>query len=620
MNDRTVLWLILFLATVAVFLAHDDYGVTWDEGVQAEYGELALDYFASGGKSTGALELEVRGLYGPVYQMLPATLYRGLDLPKYRTRHLFNGLLALLALPGLLLLARRFPSPLVPILAVVALLALPRFVGHAFNNSKDIPFAVAVVWFMLVSARLFDDREPRWRHVAMCAVALAAALWARPGGFPLLVLWLGVAGVAGLWMGSPRPTGAWRQDAVRASAAAVAVIAAAWALMVLPWPAAHPSPLAHPIASMGTAAAFPVELPVLFEGAVYASGELPRRYALEMLAVTTPPGLLALAILGGFLSLREAAGGTRRQPRAAAVLLLAWALLPLALVTLFRPNLYDGIRHLLFVLPALALLAGVGGAWLVERAPSVRWRTVALAVVAAVILAPFPAMLRLHPYQMTYFNAFVGGTEGADGRFETDYWASSYGEAIRWINGQATGEGGIRVLVAGTEFVRPAAAYAAAPGVEILMRADLDREGEAAPGPDYYLATTRYGLDRAFPAAPVVHTVGRDGAKFSVVKRLGGARGGRGERIDPSEQDEPRRHAASAGGQRARAAAQPVSRSWMTRSTTSPMRPRTTPASMSAASRTRLPGKRRSASKRTTWPRKTPTSCPSSSSSDAASS
>lgn len=539
MRNRTVWegrlpWLVLVVGIVAVVLLHDDYGVTWDEGVQAEYGELALRYFTSGGTETGALEFEVRSQYGPVYQMIPAALYRALGLPKYPTRHLFTGLVALLALPGLLLFARGFRSPLVPVLAVLALVALPRFVGHAFNNSKDIPFAVAVVWLMLAAAFLFESRGLRWGRVAGCAVALAAALWARPGGFPLLLLWLGIAGAAGLWLGATSPgseecrmKGGRAQRAVRASAALLAVVAIGWVLMVLPWPAAHVDPLAHPLAAMGTAAAFPVEIPVLFEGRTWTSGDLPRRYAAEMLAITTPPGLLALALLGGVRSVHQVARGPRGRPRVRAALLVAWVVLPLAVVGLLRPRLYDGIRHLLFLLPALALLAGLGGAWLVERASRPRWRGLTLTAVVVALLAPVPAMLELHPYQMTYFNAFVGGTGGADGRFETDYWVSSYGEAVRWINGQAAGdrrpaEGGpVRVLVAGTPFVRAAAEYAAAPGVEILLEEDLAGGATAGSPPiDYYLAATRYGLDERYPEAPVVHRVGRDGATFSVVKRL----------------------------------------------------------------------------------------------------
>ena len=38
-------------------------------------------------------------------------------------------------------------------------------------------------------------------------------------------------------------------------------------------------------------------------------------------------------------------------------------------------------------------------------------------------------MVYLHPYEYVYFNQLIGGTRGAEERFETDYWATSYREA-----------------------------------------------------------------------------------------------------------------------------------------------------------------------------------------------
>lgn len=502
-----------------MWLLYDDYGVTWDEGIQASYGELALEYFLSGGDDTRALEHVTLRRYGPAYEIPPAAIYRWLDVPKYPTRHLFTGLTALLALPGLAFLARRFPYRSAPALSVLGLLMLPRFIGHAFNNSKDIPFAIAIIWFTLAAARLLADRDFRWRWVLGCALAMALALWARPGAFPILAAWLVVARVSGLVLGPSEGTAVGRQAS--SGLAVWSVVVLAWLLMVLPWPWAHADPLLHPIEAMAATGSFPIEVPVLFNGRIYQSGALPWYYAPEFLAITTPPGLLVLALIGGALSIHRLAWGTRGTARATAAMLLAWLLLPLGIVVVLRPNLYDGIRHLLFVFPAIAVFAGLGGAWLVERPARPRWRVLAALAVLCTILAPLPRVIRLHPYEVTYFNAFVGGTRGAADRFETDYWVSSYGEAIRWINRQV-GERGARVLVGGTEFVHEAAAYAAAPGVEVITTAAVERAGaNALPADyDYYVGTTRYDLDSRYPDAPIVHTVGREGATFSVVKDL----------------------------------------------------------------------------------------------------
>ena len=42
-------------------------------------------------------------------------------------------------------------------------------------------------------------------------------------------------------------------------------------------------------------------------------------------------------------------------------------------------------------------------------------------------------MVMLHPNQYVYYNAFVGGVDGAQQKFKLDYWANSYAEAVQGL-------------------------------------------------------------------------------------------------------------------------------------------------------------------------------------------
>ncbi len=107
------------------------------------------------------------------------------------------------------------------------------------------------------------------------------------------------------------------------------------------------------------------------------------------------------------------------------------ALLPVAVTVLARPAMYNGIRHFVFVLPPLAVLGGLAGAWLLERAQSHRGalRPVAVALFAIGIVSPVVEMVRLHPYEYTHFNRIAGGVAGARDRYMLDYWALSFKQA-----------------------------------------------------------------------------------------------------------------------------------------------------------------------------------------------
>ncbi len=49
---------LLLVATILSVAVFADYGITWDEGIQAAYGELVLDYLLSAGRDARATEFE----------------------------------------------------------------------------------------------------------------------------------------------------------------------------------------------------------------------------------------------------------------------------------------------------------------------------------------------------------------------------------------------------------------------------------------------------------------------------------------------------------------------------------------------------------------------------------
>ena len=103
-------------------------------------------------------------------------------------------------------------------------------------------------------------------------------------------------------------------------------------------------------------------------------------------------------------------------------------------------SLYDGIRHMLFIVPPMAVLAAAG--W--EFCCAAR-RAAGLALVAGalalMIAEPFVFQIRNHPNQAVYFTPAVGGPRGAFGRYDLDYWGNCILEATEWAASQAARAG-----------------------------------------------------------------------------------------------------------------------------------------------------------------------------------
>jgi hypothetical protein len=513
---------VVVVALVAALVVAGDYGVTWDEAVQARYGELVLAYAKSGGSDQRCNDFLNLHYYGPAFETLCAAVY-GDSARLYHIRHLLIGLAAVVALALTMAAARAGGDGWSAAAAGVALLMLPRFVGHAFNNSKDIPFAGAYVLALVVTLWAVQARQLRRRHVLSLGAAAGLVLAVRVGGgfvFACMAASVAARVLHRAEWPALRQALRSRRTLLPALAKVVAVVAVAWTLMVVFWPWAHQQPLAGPFVAWRESMAFSIEKTMVFAGARVSSQEVPRTYLLHYLAITTPLPLLVLMLTGcGTMVLALRRAPRTRQALADAVVLI-WLLLPLSAFIVLRPAVYDGLRHFLFLLPLFAIAAGHGLCRCVRLLPAGRRRVAAAAVGTLLLLLPVRDLAALHPYQSSYFNPFVGGVAGAAGRYEVDYWASSYREAAQWLNDNAVAPPNrrARVLAAGTVHSLAGLQYYLDGAIQAGAVNEVEIPGVLPPTADYYVAVTRFGYDRNFPGSRVVHEVRRDGAVLAVIR------------------------------------------------------------------------------------------------------
>jgi hypothetical protein len=135
--------------------------------------------------------------------------------------------------------------------------------------------------------------------------------------------------------------------------------------------------------------------------------------------------------VGSIALLRRRAAPTRYQVAA----LWFAVLFPALYVIAKRSPLYDTARQMMFLYPPFAALAASAGAalWNAER----NWRTttrIAFGCLGLAMIEPISFHIAHHPNQNVYFNALVGGPEGAFGRYEMDYWGNSIRQAVAWVH------------------------------------------------------------------------------------------------------------------------------------------------------------------------------------------
>jgi hypothetical protein len=404
--------------------------------------------------------------------------------------------------------------------ALAFLWLMPRFLGHIPNNSKDTPLAIAMIAFFAMLVKASTETVLTWRSALALGLCTGWVLSVRPASLPLLVLFL-VSQLALVRVLGLRSSSASSRFSRYVRLAVAFVIA--WSIMILTWPWTHAHPLLQPLGSIAYAMNFPAEFDTLFEGTLLKSTALPFYYLPKYLAIATPPSILAFATLGLIAELWKLRAATDRSRSVVALAALIWLILPLVVFMALRPNMYDGMRHVLFLLPPLAVLAGFGALafWAqLKRYVSPAFSTGLTA--AAVGLPLLPALFSLHPYQTSYFSPLVGGIRGADGRYEIDYWGSSYREAIEWLNSHAPEQRvdrKITVLLGSSSNLAKAGVKSHADSrFEILTFEDLGPHGSFLitdfPVVDYYIATKRLGYDGVVEGT-VVFEVQRQGVTLT---------------------------------------------------------------------------------------------------------
>jgi hypothetical protein len=102
-------------------------------------------------------------------------------------------------------------------------------------------------------------------------------------------------------------------------------------------------------------------------------------------------------------------------------------------------TLYDGVRHVLFVIPMLAIVAARG---LTSLLPFLRRLPIVPAALGVAHTAVIVVTLViLHPLEYIAMNSLAGGVAGAYGRFDLDYWGMAAPEALRRLEGRIDAEG-----------------------------------------------------------------------------------------------------------------------------------------------------------------------------------
>ena len=177
------------------------------------------------------------------------------------------------------------------------------------------------------------------------------------------------------------------------------------------------------------------------------------------------------------------------------------------------------MRHFLFIVPPLAVLAGIG----VHACLSVletQGRSVGLAAslgVAAAFAWDATTLIKLHPYEYLFYNSLVGGLEGASRRYATDYWVNIMPVAVKDLEhylDRSDARGNPRALRHSVGVCGERVSFEHEADHRLRWSPDWDHA-------DFFIAPTHMNCDQVL-RGKIVNVIKSDGVPIGVVKDLRG--------------------------------------------------------------------------------------------------
>jgi hypothetical protein len=282
----------------------------------------------------------------------------------------------------------------------------------------------------------------------------------------------------------------------------------AFVVMFFLWPYLWHSPISGIVAVLSQMANNPQPVPILFAGKVISSTALPVSYFPTMLGLTLTEPVWILFIVGLGIAFKWMAKSQLGWKDMIPIVL--WFFIPFLYVIISTPPQYDGFRHFTFIIPSVFIFIGFTFFKIFEINP---YRWVNPIIVLLLVLPGVLGIVRLHPYEYTYYNSFTGGTKGAFRKFETDYWLTCYKEAFEKLTDAGSGQQGL--------FVYKNKYLATQYADDHFIVKQFDPGADTTTPGDILLMSTRTNYDLSFHKDdPALFTISRDGALFCSVKKI----------------------------------------------------------------------------------------------------
>jgi hypothetical protein len=342
----------------------------------------------------------------------------------FQVTHLITAFVGLVGTLAFLLLRKTMSTfHNLALLTVVILLSIPIWIGNLFHNIKDVPLATG---YTLISIGLiifvlnFHDKKLRLVGQVIIFLAILIIVGTRPAiilpsalSFLLAIIFL------------------WKFKKVQLSQVLKSFLPFIL-FLVISTPLILPQFLSDPKVSLlrllGVSSEFPWTGSTLTAGKLYPASSSIDYYLLWLFA-QTPLLVLVFFSIGIFFFFQNIRF-YKFTNNNFVLMIFFIQLTAVPVYTLISQSpIYNGLRHILFIYPAIAFFAAFGilSLWQVLRSPL--QKRILLVTLVISIIAPNVESFILRPFQQLYFNPAISAFFTVSTSWETEFLGTSFREA-----------------------------------------------------------------------------------------------------------------------------------------------------------------------------------------------
>lgn len=443
-NQKFLFGVLALIILIYMIIGSMSAGNSGDEHFNHDHAAYVYKYIQTGGQDTSYMNpaLPLQKYYGQAFDDIVYIINDVLKIDNYYTsRHILNAFTGWLLILFTGLTAALLFGWRAGLLALLLMFFSPKIVGHSWNNPKDIPFATTYTFTLYFIFR-FIHSLPKIKKFDLVFITLgiASSISIRIGGLiiiPYLFLFTGIFYITQKSFYSKKGF----VNALKVAGILLGISILGYFLGLLLWPYGLKDPIHNPIEALKEMTNYDVGLNQLFEGTITMSKELPWSYGLKYILITSPLVVFfGLILFFPTLLIRR---NKRNEYLMYSFLIFAFAF-PIAYTIYKNSNLYGGWRHLLWTYSPIVILSAGGFDYFISKNNKyIKYGTVA--VLLLLLIHPVIHTFKNHPYEYIYYNQLVGGTKGAYGKYEMDYYYHSLREGADWLIENEVGEDTITV-------------------------------------------------------------------------------------------------------------------------------------------------------------------------------